>query len=139
MWKPLGSLMLVRFFLIASAFGPVCGMCAGSTVPVCWKLPSFSRLPAVGVGCAYPGAAKARSNAEAAPKRTALMVCPPRVLVQADAGGIISHPERGVLPQSCEAAMPAAHSRKKRRVKKQFFCKRAKNGNVLPQQTIRTQ
>src|SRR5436190_10628647 len=74
MWKPLGNLILVRFFLIASALTPVCGMCAGSTVPVCWKLPSFSRLPAVGCGCAYPGAAKARSSAEAAPKRTALLV-----------------------------------------------------------------
>jgi hypothetical protein len=46
--------------------------------------------------------------------------------------------------------MPAAHSRKKRRGEKKFFCKRVKNGNgrrafrhdghnLLPQQTIRTQ
>src|SRR3954447_11934957 len=88
--------MLARFFLIASALGPLCGMCAGSTVPFCWKLPSFSRLPAVGCGCAYPGAAKARSSAEAAPKRTALMVSSSR-LVGADAGEIISQSAQGVL------------------------------------------
>src|SRR5436305_4981849 len=105
MWKPLGNLILVRFFLIASALTPVCGMCAGSTVPVCWKLPSVSRLPAVGRGCAYPGAAKARSSAETHCSHGVLL----RVLVFADADGIISREARYVLQHSCEAAMPATH------------------------------
>src|SRR5215469_12372909 len=51
MWKPRGSLILVRFFLIASALGPVCGMVGmWGEAPVTLNWPSFSRLP--GAFCA---------------------------------------------------------------------------------------
>src|SRR5579883_365501 len=45
MWNPAGSLMLCRFFLIASAFGPVCGMVGIlGDAPVVLNAPSLSRL-----------------------------------------------------------------------------------------------
>src|SRR3954454_14018634 len=99
MWKPLGNLMAVRFFLIASALGPVCGMCAGSTVPVCRKLPSFSRLPAVGVGCARAGELNASASAETAPKLTDFMASSSRPCC-ADAGRNIAQAS-GCVRQQC--------------------------------------
>jgi hypothetical protein len=42
-------------------------------VPVCWKLPSFSRLPADGA-CAKAGEVNATTSADAAPKRVNFMV-----------------------------------------------------------------
>src|SRR3984957_16326230 len=45
MWNPGGSLMLCRFFLIASALGPVCGMVGMlGDAPVVLNAPSLSRL-----------------------------------------------------------------------------------------------
>lgn len=57
--------MRARFFLIASAFAPVCGTCGMSIgVPVVLKSDSFSRLPAVGA-CAWAIAGQASTSAEA--------------------------------------------------------------------------
>src|SRR5256885_13894059 len=95
--------MLVRFFLIASALAPVCGMCAGSTVPVCWKLPSFSRLPAVGLGWARAGELNASASAETAPKPITLMVSSSRPFAP-DADPTISQPEESVVQQTREAS-----------------------------------
>src|SRR5687768_17156307 len=81
--------MVDRVFLIASAFDPVCGMCAISGVPVCWKLLSFSRLPAEGA-CARPGEANAIASAETAPKPITLMVSSLRPSLTPDAGRIIA-------------------------------------------------
>ena len=60
MWKPGGSLMAWRCFLIASAFGPLCGIVGMlGDAPVVLNAPSLSRLS----GGVWANAAVAASSA----------------------------------------------------------------------------
>src|SRR3954464_12152412 len=70
-------------------------MCAMSAVPVCWKLPSFSRLPAVGEGWATTGEASASASADTAPRLITLMVSSWRPFLSRTLGEI-SHNLRNV-------------------------------------------
>src|ERR1700722_15383789 len=110
MWNPGGSLMLCRFFLIASALGPVCGMVGMlGDAPVVLNAPSLSRL----VIGAWANAAVVVSSAavDSATMNCLRMTKPPdsaELLVRSAGGISFAHRHAGSSGR-CAARRDTAH------------------------------